>query len=481
MRTQLKDAAKAGRNDLVVLFVPIGAKPKLPSAAPATPLWKYDFGASAGDKVLLRGSAGARWLLLRVAKRTELTEENVRCAAATARVSAEKMERVNLVLDLGLLKNSEAFTFAAVEGATMASYDAGVCKADRAKAGVKRITISGMSETAAMKRAAKQGAISAEGNLAARELQNLPPNILNPKEFAKRARSMARKSPKMTCKVLGEKQMTDLGMGSLLGVSQGAKNEAQLVHLCYKPKGKSAGRLAFVGKGLTFDSGGISLKPGANMDQMKFDMSGAAAVFGLMSALAAGADCQYEVHGILACVENMPGGDAQRPGDIVTAMNGKTIEILNTDAEGRLVLADALYWTATKIKPDCIYDIATLTGAAIHSLGHVATAVMSNNDKKRDAAIAAGEAIAERAWPLPLWDEYIDMAKGQYADLQNIYAAGAGAGTIAGASFLSYFVNECPWVHFDIAATAWNCPPKPYRGKGGSGVGTRTFLKILRG
>jgi len=461
--------------------VPIGAKPKLPSAAPATPLWKDDFGASAGDKVLLRGSAGARWLLLRVAKRTELTEENVRCAAATARVSAEKMERVNLVLDLGLLKNSEAFTFAAVEGATMASYDAGVCKADRAKAGVKRITISGMSETAAMKRAAKQGAISAEGNLAARELQNLPPNILNPKEFAKRARSMARKSPKMTCKVLGEKQMTDLGMGSLLGVSQGAKNEAQLVHLCYKPKGKSAGRLAFVGKGLTFDSGGISLKPGANMDQMKFDMSGAAAVFGLMSALAAGADCQYEVHGILACVENMPGGDAQRPGDIVTAMNGKTIEILNTDAEGRLVLADALYWTATKIKPDCIYDIATLTGAAIHSLGHVATAVMSNNDKKRDAAIAAGEAIAERAWPLPLWDEYIDMAKGQYADLQNIYAAGAGAGTIAGASFLSYFVNECPWVHFDIAATAWNCPPKPYRGKGGSGVGTRTFLKILRG
>ncbi|MBT5102269.1 MAG: leucyl aminopeptidase, partial [Planctomycetes bacterium] len=388
MRTQLKDAAIAGRNDLVVLLVPIGAKPKLPTAAPAASLWKDDFGDSVGDKVLLRGAAGARWLLLRVAKRAELTDENVRCAAANARTTSEKMERAQLTLDLSMLKSSEAFTFAAVEGATMASYDAGVCKADRTKGGVKRITVSGVGEAASMKRAAKQGAIAAEGNLAARELQNLPPNILNPKEFAKRARSMARKCPAMSCKVLGEKQMADLGMGSLLGVSQGAKNEAQLVHLCYKPKGKSAGRLAFVGKGLTFDSGGISLKPGANMDQMKFDMSGGAAVFGLMSALAAGAECKYEVHGVLACVENMPGGDAQRPGDIVTAMNGKTIEILNTDAEGRLVLADALYWTATKIKPDCIYDIATLTGAAIHSLGHVATAVMGNDDKQRDAAIA---------------------------------------------------------------------------------------------
>ena len=272
MRTQLKDAAIAGRNDLVVLLVPIGAKPKLPTAAPAASLWKDDFGDSVGDKVLLRGAAGARWLLLRVAKRAELTDENVRCAAANARTTSEKMERAQLTLDLSMLKSSEAFTFAAVEGATMASYDAGVCKADRTKGGVKRITVSGVGEAASMKRAAKQGAIAAEGNLAARELQNLPPNILNPKEFAKRARSMARKCPAMSCKVLGEKQMADLGMGSLLGVSQGAKNEAQLVHLCYKPKGKSAGRLAFVGKGLTFDSGGISLKPGANMDQMKFDM-----------------------------------------------------------------------------------------------------------------------------------------------------------------------------------------------------------------
>ena len=183
--------------------------------------------------------------------------------------------------------------------------------------------------------------------------------------------------------------------------------------------------------------------------------------------------------GVVGLVENMPGGNAQNPGDIVTAMNGTTIEVLNTDAEGRLVLADALTYAARKVKPERIYDMATLTGAAIHALGHNASAVLGNSDKFIHGVIEAGETVDERCWKLPLWEVHKDLAKGTYADLQNIYAAGEGAGTIAGASFLSYFVDEVPWVHLDIAATAWNGPTKSYYSKGGRGVGVRLMLQLL--
>ena len=214
---------------------------------------------------------------------------------------------------------------------------------------------------------------------------------------------------------------------------------------------------------------------------MKFDMSGAAAVLGAFQGLAKGAQCNYEVHGILGCVENMPGHNAQRPGDIVTAMNGKTIEVINTDAEGRLVLADCLCYTDKKVKPDRIYDVATLTGAAIHALGHLSTAVMGNQDKHISDLIASGERAGEAFWQLPITEDYRKLTAGKYADLANIYAPGQGAGTIAGGCFLSYFVGDRDWIHLDIAATAWNHPAKPYFSKGGgSGVATRTFLEMLR-
>jgi leucyl aminopeptidase len=252
--------------------------------------------------------------------------------------------------------------------------------------------------------------------------------------------------------------------------------------MIYKPKGKAKGRLALIGKGLTFDTGGISLKPSGNMWDMKFDMSGAAAVLGVFHALSKGAECPFEVHGILGCVENMPGSNAQRPGDIVTAMNGKTIEVLNTDAEGRLVLADCLAYVVKKVKPDCMYDMATLTGAAIHALGHLNSAVLGNNQKAIDALIKAAEKAGESFWQLPMNEEYRDLTRGCYADLQNIYDAGQGAGTIAGACFLSFFVKDVPWVHLDIAATAWHGPSRPYMpAKGGRGVAARTMLEVLRG
>jgi leucyl aminopeptidase len=481
MRTVLTEQAAPSRNELIAVLVPAKARVTLPATAPPIADWKADFGEKAGDSILLHGSQGHRWILIRMGKRSEQTAEDLRSAAATARCQAESMERTGLTLDLSLVKTHASMVHAAAEGACMAGYDHGIYKADRKKAIVRKLSLADVEANAETRKAAKQGSIFALANLYARDLQNLPANILTPKDFAARARKVVRGNAKLSIKVLGRRQLQDLGAGSLLGVAQGSANEPQLVHMIYKPGRKSEGRIALVGKGLTFDSGGISLKPSGGMEDMKFDMSGAAAVLGAFEGLAKGAICDYEVHGILGCVENMPGHNAQRPGDIVTAMNGKTIEVLNTDAEGRLVLADCLCYTDKKVKPDRIYDVATLTGAAIHALGHLTSAVVGNNDKLVQQLIAAGERAGEAYWQLPMTEAYRKLTLGKYADLQNIYNPGQGAGTIAGGCFLSYFVGERDWVHLDIAATAWNQAKKPYYSAGGgSGVATRTFLELLR-
>ncbi len=480
MRIRIQDQAAAGRNDLHALLVPKGATPKLPSGAPAAAAWKADLAAEGAGPVLLHGAGGQRWLLLRVPEARKLSAEDVRGAAGTARVTAETLGRKGLLLDLALLPEGEGWARAAAEGAGMAGYDHAVMKEKRKSPKVKECRIGGLGGSAAVKQDARRGELAAAGNLFARELQNLPPNLLTPKEFAKRARKVAASSTRISARVHGRRELQRMKAGSLLGVAQGSAEEPQLVHLVYKPMGRSHGRIALVGKGLTFDSGGISIKPSGNMQDMKFDMCGAAAVLGTFQALALGAECRYEVHGVLGCVENMPDGAAQRPGDIVTAMNGMTIEVHNTDAEGRLVLADCLTYTARKIKPDRIYDVATLTGAATIALGHLHTAVLGNDQKAIEETIAAGGRAGEPLWQLPLNEDYRDLTRGSYADLQNIYAPGQGAGTIAGASFLSFFVEEVPWVHLDIAATAWEGPRRSYFGTGGRGTMVRTFLELLR-
>ena len=480
MRTVLSENAAASRSELHAILVPKGAKVSLPPTAPDARTWKSDFSDAPGSSLMLRGEGGKRWLLLRLPPVKDVSAEDVRQAAGRARNRAEKFEKTTVSIDLGLLPNDAAYAQAAAEGAGMASYDSGVCKADRKKNGVKKVQIVGAGTAKATKAGVKHGMHGAMANLFARDLQNLPANILHPKEFAKRARKVCNASPKLSCKVLGEKKMEELGMGSLLGVSIGSANEAQMVHMVYKPGGKAKGKIALVGKGLTFDTGGISLKPSGKMEDMKFDMSGAAAVLGVFHALSKGAECAYEVHGILGCVENMPGGKAQRPGDIVTAMNKMTIEVHNTDAEGRLVLADCLTYTARKIKPDRIYDMATLTGAAIHALGHLHSAVLGTDQKAIDRVMELSASLGEPCWQLPLNDDYRDLTRGKYADLQNLFNPGEGAGTIAGASFLSFFVDDVPWVHLDIAATAWNGPSTSYMSYGGRGVIARTMLAVLR-
>ncbi|MDH3632212.1 MAG: leucyl aminopeptidase [Gammaproteobacteria bacterium] len=293
-------------------------------------------------------------------------------------------------------------------------------------------------------------AISAGMNIA-RDLGNLPANICTPTYIARQARLVAKGEKRLRVNVLDEAAMKRLKMGSLLSVSAGSRQPAKLICMEYRGAAAKEQPIALVGKGVTFDTGGISLKPGAAMDEMKFDMCGAASVVGTLKAVTQ-MQLPINVVGIIPATENMPDGLATKPGDIVTSMSGQTIEILNTDAEGRLILCDALTY-AGKFKPRCVIDIATLTGAAIIALGKVPSAVLGNNRALIDGLIKSGQQIEDKIWELPLWDEYQDQLKSNFADMANI--GGRDAGTITAACFLSRFTRDYKWAHLDIAGTAW--------------------------
>ncbi|GMG86738.1 leucyl aminopeptidase [Biformimicrobium ophioploci] len=292
----------------------------------------------------------------------------------------------------------------------------------------------------------------AHGTNVARHLANLPGNICTPMYLTKQAKELAKKDPKVKASAIGEKKMAELGMGSFLSVSKGSDQEGQMITIEYNGGKKGAKPVVLVGKGITFDTGGISLKPGAGMDEMKFDMGGAASVMGTMNALVE-LQPKINVVAIIAAAENMPSGGASKPGDIVTSMAGKTIEILNTDAEGRLVLCDALTYAA-KFKPKAVIDIATLTGACVIALGHHATGLYANQDGLAEELIAAGETTGDRAWRMPLWDDYQPQLDSNFADMQNI--GGRDAGSVTAACFLARFAEDYRWAHLDIAGSAWN-------------------------
>ncbi len=311
-----------------------------------------------------------------------------------------------------------------------------------------------------------------------RDLANEPPNILTPSEMANRAQAMA-KEVGLKFEVLDEAQMAKMGMGSLLSVSRGSSQPAKLIVLRYSPENSTAKGhelLALVGKGITFDTGGISLKPGENMDAMKYDMSGGATVLGTMRAVAQ-IKPSIPVLGVVAAVENMPDGNASRPSDVVTAMNGKTIEILNTDAEGRLILADAVAY-AEKQGATRIVDMATLTGAVIIALGDLNTGIMGNDQEFVDEIIACGKDMGEGFWQLPLGADYSKQIKSDIADIKNIGPRGK-AGTIMGAVFIQEFVAKAKWAHLDIAGTAWMDSAKAHQAKGPTGVAIRTLLRLI--
>lgn len=340
------------------------------------------------------------------------------------------------------------------------------------KPALQKLTLlSDKKASSALARGSKEGVALASGINYARELGNLPGNVCTPNYLAKQARAMVRGQSEASVKVLSEKQMQELGMGAFLSVSAGSDEPGQMIVLEYRGGAKGQAPYALVGKGITFDTGGISIKPGAGMDEMKFDMCGAASVLGTFKALLE-IKPKINVVAVIAAAENMPSGKATKPGDIVTTMSGQTVEILNTDAEGRLVLCDALTYVQ-RFKPRTIVDVATLTGACVIALGSHAHGLYSNDDKLAEALLAAGVAADDKAWHMPLWDDYQKQLDSNFADMANI--GGREAGSVTAACYLSRFVKGCKWAHLDIAGTAW----KSGGAKGATGRPVSLLLEYL--
>ncbi|HWA45043.1 MAG TPA: leucyl aminopeptidase [Hypericibacter adhaerens] len=316
----------------------------------------------------------------------------------------------------------------------------------------------------------------AEGVAFTRDLVSEPANIIYPESLAEQTKTLEDLGVKV--EILGEKEMKKLGMGALLGVGQGSARESQLVVMQWKglPDSRKKPPVAFVGKGVTFDTGGISIKPAAGMEEMKWDMAGAGAVIGLMKALA-GRKAKVNAVGVVGLVENMPSGTAQRPGDVVKSMSGQTIEVINTDAEGRLVLADAIWYTQDRFKPQFVVNLATLTGAIMIALGQIHAGLFSNNDQLAERLLAAGRASGEPLWRMPLGEGYDKIINSDIADMKNV--GNRYGGSITAAQFIQRFVNGVPWAHLDIAGMAWSDKDAPTVPKGATGYGVRLLERFV--
>jgi leucyl aminopeptidase len=338
---------------------------------------------------------------------------------------------------------------------------------------LKRLTF-GLEDSGGAKRSYDPLEKVADGVFATRDLVSEPANVIYPESLAEEAKKLAEVGVEV--EVLGEKQMKKLGMGALLGVGQGSKHESQLVVMQWRGADSKQRPIAFVGKGVTFDTGGISIKPAQGMEDMKWDMAGAGTVIGLMRALAT-RKAKVNAVGVAGLVENMPSGTAQRPGDIVTSMSGQTIEVINTDAEGRLVLADALWYTQEQFKPQAVIDLATLTGAIIVALGTVHGGLYANNDALAERLTAAGKATGELLWRMPLGESYDKLINSDAADMKNI--GGRSGGSITAAQFIQRFIKDTPWAHLDIAGMAWSDKDAPTVPKGATAFGVRLLDRLV--
>ncbi len=367
---------------------------------------------------------------------------------------------------------------AAVEGALLGNFEPDQHKTKSDAKPLESFHVVAAANGAEIENSFERGVILAEAQNFTRELVNEPANLLTPLVLAAKAQEMAAAAG-LECEVLEQDRMKQLGMGSLLGVAQGSAAPPALIVVRYRPAAapKSADHLALVGKGVTFDTGGVSIKPADGMEKMKYDMAGGAAVLGAMRAIAR-LKPSIPVTAFVPAVENMVSSNAQRPGDIVTSLNGKTIEVLNTDAEGRLILIDALTY-AKRLGCTHLVDAATLTGAIVVALGHVNIGAFTNNEDFLAQVMAAAKDQGEKMWHMPLDDDYKDLLKSAFADLANI--GGRWGGAISAAWFLREFVDETPWVHLDIAGTAWLDDAKPFLAKGPTGVCVRTFVKLAMG
>jgi leucyl aminopeptidase len=442
-----------------------------------------EFKGEKGSTALLRYAGdkknGGRLLLVGAGESADYKLPEVAIASGTATRSLRGLDLKSFAFAPRSGDSASEAAAAALQGAVTSQFELDKYRTENKQdKAIESFTIFvDGAKPAELKSGLERGQIIGDSMNFTRDLANEPPNILTPTEMANRTKAMAKEAG-LTCTVLDEAQMKKLGMNSLLSVSLGSEQPAKLVVLKYTPK-KSTGAkgelLSLVGKGVMFDTGGISLKPGEGMDAMKYDMSGAATVVGTMRAIGM-LKPSVPVMGIIGCVENMPDGKASRPSDVVTAMNGKTIEILNTDAEGRLVLADAVAYAESKGATKII-DMATLTGAVVVALGHLNTGIMGNDQELVDSVIDAGKDAGEGFWQLPL-EGYEGEIKSDIADVKNV-GTKRRAGTIAGALFIQAFVDKAKWAHLDIAGTAWSDSPSPNQSKGPTAVALRSLLRLV--
>jgi leucyl aminopeptidase len=423
---------------------------------------------------LLRPDGTPPTLVVGLGRRNQVDSEKLRVAAAVIAKEAGRLQAGSLAWVLPESDDADAAAAALVTGTILAAY-----RFDRFKSGdgdesprLESLTLLAPPELAD---AAATATIAAEAQNRARDLQLAPANVATPSFLAERAEEIAAGSDALSAEILGRDELEQKGMGGLLAVSQGGPQEPKLIVLRYSGGGGGA-PVAFVGKGVTFDTGGISLKPGAGMQEMKMDMSGAAAVLEAVAAVAA-LELPVEIVALVPTTENMPSGTAIKPGDVITQYNGKTVEVNNTDAEGRLILADALAY-AVELGAERILDLATLTGAVEVALGKTYAAVIANDDGLAAEAIRAGDETGELLWRMPLHPEYTELMKGTVADLSNLGKKRL-AGTLTAAAFLEEFVGDTPWAHLDIAGTAWGVG-RAYVGDDASGFGVRLLVEFAR-
>jgi leucyl aminopeptidase len=428
--------------------------------------------------MLLHPDGASRLLVVGLGKRAEADAERLRVAGALAAKEAGRLEARSLAWVLPQTGDDGAAAEALVTGTVLGSYrfdrfkGKGASEGEPSVPGLAALTLLGPESVAA---AADTARVYAEAQNRARDLQSTPANFATPSYLASRAEEIAVDHDAVSVDVLGPEQIAAKGMGGLVAVSRGGGEPARLIVLRYAGGG-SGPTLGLVGKGVTFDTGGISLKPGAGMHEMKYDMSGAAAVLEAVAAIAE-LGLAVDLVAVVPSTENMPSGTAIKPGDVITQFNGKTVEVNNTDAEGRLILADALAY-AVELGAERLVDLATLTGAVVIALGSTYAAVVANDDELAAAVARAGEESGELTWRLPLHPEFKALMKGTVADLSNL-ASKRKAGTITAASFLEEFVGETPWAHVDIAGTAWEVG-REYTGNDASGFGVRLLVELAR-
>jgi leucyl aminopeptidase len=426
------------------------------------------------------GLKAVRLLLVGAGKREQFNSATLRKAAGAVLRYLKGRSVKNFAFLVREGDATEGIAQAIAEGALAANFETDKYKTDKKNdKNVEQVSIAGYTEAerGAGDKGLSKGRIIADAQNFTRDLVNEPSNKLTPRILAEKAQVMAKEAG-LAVEILDEKKIADLKMGALLSVAQGGPEPPRMIVVTYTPPSVKPGApvIGLIGKAVTFDTGGISIKPADGMEKMKYDMAGGATMLGVMRALAA-LKPSVKVICVVPSTENMPGGTAQKPGDIQTAMSGKTIEVLNTDAEGRLILADGVHY-AKQLGATHLVDAATLTGAIVVALANINVGVFGSEQAFTDKLLASAKVVGEKMWQMPIDDEYREFIKGSFADIQNI-GSGKGGGAITGAMFIKEFTGDSPWIHLDIAGTAWNDDAKPWLAKGPTGVALRTLVHLV--